>query len=72
LALTLRALDGWLAKATYRELAEGLFERPRISAGASWKTDELRDRTIRLVRAGLDLMRGGYLALLRITTRRRR
>jgi hypothetical protein len=72
LSLALRALDGRLAKATYRELGQVLFGSLRISAGASWKTNELRDRTIRLVRTGLDLMRGGYLALLRMTTRRRR
>lgn len=72
LLLSIRALDGWLAKATYRELAIGLFGGPRISAASSWKTDELRDRTIRLVRTGLSLMRGGYLRLLRIPPRRRR
>ena len=72
LSLALRALDGRLAKASYREIAQGLFGALRISAASSWKIDELRDRTIRLVRTGLDLMRGGYLALLRITTRRRR
>lgn len=72
LLLSIRALDGWLAKATYRGLAMDLFGGPRISAASSWKTDELRDRTIRLVRNGLSLMRGGYLRLLRIPPRRRR
>ena len=33
---------------------------------------DLRDRTIRLVRTGLELMRGGYLNLLRYPRRRRR
>ena len=37
----------------------------RVPAGPAWKTHDLRDRTIRLVRTGLDLMRGGYLDLLR-------
>ncbi len=69
LRLALRALDGRLSKATYRELAQVLFGAPLISAASSWKTDELRDRTIRLVRIGVDLMRGGYRALLRIPTR---
>ena len=69
LRLALRALDGRLAKATYRELAQVLFGGPQDSN--SWKTHELRDRTIRLVRIGLDLMRGGYRALLRIPTRRK-
>jgi hypothetical protein len=65
LRLTLRALDGRLAGESYRILAQGLFGRTRIPAGAGWKTHELRDRTIRLVRSGLALMRGGYLELLR-------
>jgi hypothetical protein len=69
LRLALRALDGRLAKATYRELAQVLFGGPQDSD--QWKTHELRDRTIRLVRIGFDLMRGGYRALLRIPTRRR-
>ena len=69
LRLALRALDGRLAKATYRELAQVLFGGPQDSD--HWKTHELRDQTIRLVRIGFDLMRGGYRALLRIPTRRK-
>ena len=69
LRLALRALDGRLAKATYRELAQVLFGGPKDSD--HWKTHELRDRTIRLVRFGIDLMRGGYRSLLRISTRRK-
>ena len=69
LRLALRALDGRLAKATYRELAQVLFGGPQDSD--HWKTHELRDRTIRLVRTGFDLMRGGYRALLRVPTRRK-
>ena len=65
----LRALDGRFAKATYRELAQVLFSGPQDPD--HWKTHELRDRTIRLVRTGFDLMRGGYRALLRISTRRK-
>jgi hypothetical protein len=65
LGLTLRALDGRLAGESYRAIAQSLFGRSRIPAGAGWKTHELRDRTIRLARAGLELMRGGYLDLLR-------
>jgi hypothetical protein len=65
LRLTLRALDGRLAGKSYRVIAQGLFGRTRVPAGAGWKTHELRDRTIRLARAGLMLMRGGYLDLLR-------
>jgi len=65
LRLTLRALDGRLAGESYRVMAQSLFGRARIPAGVAWKTHELRDRTIRLARSGLELMRGGYLALLR-------
>jgi hypothetical protein len=43
----------------------------RIPAGAGWKTHDLRDRTIRLVRSGVKLMRGGYLDLLRYPGRYR-
>jgi hypothetical protein len=69
LVLTLRALDGRLAHASYRIIAQSLFGRARIPAGAAWKTHDLRDRTIRLGRNGLKLMRGGYLDLLRLPRR---
>jgi hypothetical protein len=65
LGLTLRALDGRLAGESYRVIAQTLFGRARVPAGPGWKTHELRDRTIRLARAGFELMRGGYLDLLR-------
>ena len=65
LALTLRALDARLANESYRAIAQSLFGRARIPAGPGWKTHELRDRTIRLARAGMKLMQGGYLDLLR-------
>jgi hypothetical protein len=71
LVLALRALDGHVAGASYRVIAQVLFGHARIPAGAGWKTHELRDRTIRLVRAGLKLMRGGYLDLLRYPRARR-
>ena len=32
---------------------------------SAWKTHDLRNRTIRLVQSGLELMRGGYRGLLR-------
>jgi hypothetical protein len=65
LTLTLRTLDGRLGEATYRTIAQALFGATRIPAGASWKTHDLRDRTIRLARTGFKLMQGGYLDLLR-------
>jgi hypothetical protein len=64
LALALRALDGRIAGETYRDIARALFGATRVPAGPAWKTHDLRDRTIRLARTGLDLMQGGYLDLL--------
>jgi hypothetical protein len=72
LALTLRALDGRTAGETYRDIARALFSATRVPSGPAWKTHDLRDRTIRLVRTGLHLMRGGYLDLLRYPHRRGR
>ena len=64
LLLMVRALDGHLFRASYREIAEALFGADRIERDA-WKTSSLRDRTIRLVRNGVALMRAGYRKLLR-------
>ncbi|WP_156439462.1 DUF2285 domain-containing protein [Bradyrhizobium valentinum] len=69
LALSLRALDGHIDGASYRVIAGVLFGRERI-AERDWETHDLRSRTIRLVRAGLALMRGGYRALLRPSSRK--
>lgn len=65
LGLALRGLDGRLAGCAYRAIAEALFGEGRVPSGPEWKTHDLRDRTIRLCRRGRDLMRGGYLSLLR-------
>lgn len=64
LVLTIRALDGHLAEASYREIAEMLFGARRIER-ETWKASSLRDRTIRLVKSGIALMRAGYRKLLR-------
>jgi hypothetical protein len=64
LALMVRALDGHVADASYREIAEVLFGARRLESEA-WRTSSLRDRTIRLVRGGIALMRAGYRRLLR-------
>ncbi|WP_349543712.1 DUF2285 domain-containing protein [Bradyrhizobium sp. ARR65] len=69
LVLALRALDGHMDGASYRVIAEVLFGRKRIPERV-WKTYDLRSRTIRLVQAGLALMRGGYRALLRPSSRK--
>jgi hypothetical protein len=60
----LRALDGHHCGASYRQIAECIFGKPRIDADP-WKTSSLRDATIRLVRGGIALMRGGYRTFLR-------
>lgn len=60
----LRALDGYLDGASYRQIAERLFGKARVAADP-WKTASLRDATIRLVRGGVALMRGGYRKFLK-------
>lgn len=63
LILALRALDGRLDDATYREIASALFGDVSVS-DRGWKSHDLRDRTIRLVRFSLGMMRSGYRRLL--------
>jgi hypothetical protein len=70
LILALRALDGRLADATYREIASGIFSDTAMF-DRGWKSHDLRDRTIRLVRVSIDMMRGGYHRLLYYPNRRR-
>jgi len=64
LILMLRTLDGHLDAASYREIAEVLFGASWVGR-EPWKTSSLRDRTIRLVKGGIALMRDGYRKLLR-------
>jgi hypothetical protein len=66
----MRALDAWLGGNSYREIAEGLFGKERV-LGRSWKDNDLRSLTIRLVQSGIALMRGGYRALLRPSSRKK-
>jgi hypothetical protein len=63
LMLALRALDGRLNQASYRDIADALFGTGRVSE-RGWKTHDLRDRTIRLARLGHAMMQGGYRRLL--------
>ncbi len=58
-----RALDGRLSGATYREIASILFDTPGQSA-TEWKTSPIRAQTIRLVKDAETMVRGGYLRLL--------
>ncbi|WP_194473382.1 DUF2285 domain-containing protein [Bradyrhizobium sp. CCBAU 51753] len=71
LIVALRAVDGWLAGNSYRDIAQGLFGSLRIP-DRGCKTHDLRSRTIRLVKMGLRLTRGGYRALLRHKRKDRR
>ena len=70
LALTIRALDGHSDGNSYRAIAEVLFGRASVTERA-WRTHDLRSRTIRLVKNGIALMRGGYRALLHLPHRKK-
>lgn len=60
----LQAIDGHIAGATYREIANTIYGTTRV-ADDPWKTSALRDSTIALVRDGRALIYGGYRTLLR-------
>lgn len=64
LSAAIRALDARSAGGSYRIVAEALFGKKSIPDRA-WKTHDLRNRTVRLVKGGLALVRGGYRKLLR-------
>jgi len=59
----LRALDGYLSGATYREIAYSFYDAARLET-EPWRVSSVRDTTIRLVRSGLALMRKDYRKLL--------
>jgi hypothetical protein len=63
LTLMLRALDGHLDQASYRQIAGALFG-PEAVARYAWKTSSIRGQTIRLVKDALAMMNGGYRQLL--------
>jgi hypothetical protein len=64
LILMVRALDGHLAEASYREIADALYGTEAVARYA-WKTSSIRGQTIRLVQDAVRMMRGGYRELLR-------
>jgi hypothetical protein len=64
LILMVRALDGHLAEASYREIADALYGAEAVARYA-WKTSSIRGQTIRLVKDAVRMMRGGYRELLR-------
>jgi hypothetical protein len=60
----LRALDGRLSDATYREIASYIFG-PGPAHEKGWKTHPVRAQTIRLVKDAIKIVNRGYLKLLR-------
>lgn len=64
LVLMVRALDGFQAQASYREIALALYG-PAAVARYPWKTSSVRGQTIRLVQDAVVTMEGGYRKLLR-------
>lgn len=60
LNVVLRALDGSLAGASHREIAEVLIGERRVHAEWADPRDHLRDRIRRAVSRGRALMNGGY------------
>lgn len=62
LVLMIRALDGHLAGASYREIAHAFYGPGAIGDG--WKTSSRRGQTIRLVKDGIVTMEGAYRKLL--------
>lgn len=64
LVAALRAVDGRQDGASYRAIADALFDAERVAADP-WKTSSLRDTVIRLARSGFLMVRGGYRRLLR-------
>ncbi|MCP3394938.1 DUF2285 domain-containing protein [Bradyrhizobium sp. CCGB12] len=64
LSAAIPALDARSAGGNYRTVAEALFGKKRIPDRA-WKTHDFRNRTVRLVKGGLALVRAGYRKLLR-------
>jgi hypothetical protein len=66
LILMLRALDGWLERASYRDLAATLLDPGvRAQPRRDWLTSAARAQIIRIVKDAVHRMKGGYRDLLR-------
>lgn len=63
--IVLQALDGSLARASQREIAQALFGPLRVEANWRDPRAHLRDQLRRAVHRGRWLMQGGYLNLLK-------
>lgn len=59
------ALDGHLAHRTYRDIAEVLYGSERVKEVWTNETRHLKDKVRRAVQAGIELMNGGYVNLLK-------
>ena len=59
------ALDGHLAHRTYRDIAEVLYGSERVKDVWTNETRHLKDKVRRAVQAGIELMNGGYVNLLK-------
>ncbi|GAA0584424.1 DUF2285 domain-containing protein [Rhizomicrobium electricum] len=64
LATKLLALDGWLAKAHYRDIAIRLFGAQRVATEWSDPGNHMRDHIRRAVLSGREMMESGYRRLL--------
>ncbi|WP_353642538.1 DUF2285 domain-containing protein [Mesorhizobium sp. WSM2239] len=60
LHFVIRALDGSLAGASHRDIAQAVFGKGRVRADWMHPGDHLRDHIRRAVRRGRALMNGGY------------
>ena len=64
LSVVLQALDGWLADASYREIAVAVFGAKRVATDWTDPRRHLLDRVRRAVARGRALMVGGYRQFL--------
>ncbi|MDE2184196.1 MAG: DUF2285 domain-containing protein [Alphaproteobacteria bacterium] len=64
LARVAQALDGWLADASYREIAIALFGNSRVERDWRHPGNHLRDQVRRAIGYGRALMDGGYQRFL--------
>ncbi len=60
----LRALDGHLAGASYRDIALVFYGLARVKRDWHYPNNYMRDHVYRAVETGLNLMNGGYRRFL--------
>jgi hypothetical protein len=64
LMLVAQAVDGWLAKAPYRDIGVALFGEARVNRDWNQSGDHLRDQVRRAIRYGRSLAENGYRRFL--------